>query len=218
IDAKFLHEYSKGIDKQFEEFLNRKLNFKEDFKNPVVDYIKNIKNFWINTQQTKFDVENFPSTDLIIDYCNYVLQTHFRLSNVFKTFKRKNQSNDNRVKIRLNDQILELMYNIMTDSFTLLTSLSIDNSTEKLKMNQDIQSKWGESFEQSFKELKNYLKKECLCIVQDEADVCPAVPPRNHRYAEERVDDRVYLPGELLIIIKITSYSSEVPSPCVGKE
>lgn len=116
--------------------------------------------FKINIQQTKFSSENLPSTDLIIDYCNYVFQSHFRLANVFKTFKRKNQSNDHRIKIRLNDQILELLYNIMTDSFTLITTFSIDDSNENLQVNQDIQSKWSESFENSFREVKNYLKNE----------------------------------------------------------
>lgn len=48
----------------------------------------------------------------------------------------------------------------MTDSFTLKTTFSIDDSNENLPINQEIQSKWGESFEQSFKEVKNYLKNE----------------------------------------------------------
>lgn len=49
----------------------------------------------------------------------------------------------------------------MTDSFTLMTTFSIDNSNEDLKINQDIQTKWSEMFEQTFRELKNYLKNEC---------------------------------------------------------
>ncbi|CAF0703833.1 unnamed protein product [Brachionus calyciflorus] len=160
IDAKFLHEYSKGIDKQFEEFLNRKLNFKENFKNPVVDYIKNIKNFWIETQCSKIVTDNLPSSDLIIDYCNYVLQTHFRLSNVFKTFKRKNQLEEVKLKAKLNDQILDLMYNILTDSLALITTFSLDDSSDEIKVDSNVRSRWSDVFEKSFKELKHYLKNE----------------------------------------------------------
>ena len=101
-----------------------------------------------------------PSSDLIVDYCNYVLQTHFRLSNAFKTFKLKNQSDDPRLKAKLNDQILDFMYNILTDSLALITTFSIDESTEKLNMDNVEKSKWSNLFEQYFKELKHYLKNE----------------------------------------------------------
>ena len=49
------------------------------------------------------------------------------------------------------------MYNILTDSLALITTFSIDESTEKLNMDNVEKSKWSNLFEQYFKELKHFL-------------------------------------------------------------
>lgn len=101
------------------------------------------------------------SSDQIIEYCNFLLQTHFRLSNVFKIIKHKDQLEDAKIKQKLNDQILGLIYNILTESLALNTQLSLDDQKEnEIEESREKEtSYWSEIFIKSFKELKNYFKK-----------------------------------------------------------
>lgn len=113
----------------------------------------------------------FLSNDLIIDYCNYVLQTHFRLANVFKLIDSKEKSHDLKIKMKSNEKILSLMYTILTESLTLITTFGVEDGTEAMgevgrqlsNMNtsyEESKSKWNDMFIDKFKQLKECLKSQ----------------------------------------------------------
>lgn len=88
----------------------------------------------------------------LIDYCNYFLQTHFRLVNAFKYFKQRNdhQAIDERIQTNI--------YNILTDSLALITTYSFEEGGQHGHISK---TKWNERFVAGFKEVRRLLKKTC---------------------------------------------------------
>ena len=76
--------------------------------------------------------------------------------NAFKLFKQWDQNQQH-----LDEKILGFIYNVITDSLSLVTSFAIeelssgnDNNNDQIK-----RSKWNESFVASFKELKRFMRQ-----------------------------------------------------------
>jgi hypothetical protein len=101
----------------------------------------------------------FIRNDLTIDYCNYLLQCHFRLANVFKLMSQREKLTD---PSRVNDKMLTLLYAILTDSLALKTTFTLAETdtanAERATSGQERKSKWQEMFILSFKELKKHLR------------------------------------------------------------
>jgi hypothetical protein len=98
------------------------------------------------------------SNDQIIDYCNYLLQTHFRLANVFKLTKQREQFDyeGEKQKSKLNERLLGLIYNVLTDSLALMAASLFD---EDRNDDHEKKSKWNELFVENFKNVKKSLKQ-----------------------------------------------------------
>lgn len=102
----------------------------------------------------------------IIDYCNYFLQTHFRLSNAFKLYRERQDQGRN-----YDDKILAFVYNIITDSLALIASFSFDDHQDDMETTTTAaatkedhiksvkKTKWNDLFVTSFKELKRFLRQ-----------------------------------------------------------
>lgn len=78
-----------------------------------------------------------------------MLQTHFRLGSVFKLLKHQQELQDKKLLAKINEQILSLMYSILTDSLGL-------NATSI--MTKEKTNEWNDSFIAKYKQLKSYFK------------------------------------------------------------
>ena len=80
-----------------------------------------------------------------------MLQTHFRLSTIFKLINHKDKLLEEKVKNKLNQQIVDLMYTILTDSLTLNGTGILDCYSGNKK------SEWGELLVNKFKKFRFFL-------------------------------------------------------------
>lgn len=96
----------------------------------------------------------------IIDYCNYLLQTHFRMESAFKMFGHSEQNSE---------RILSLVFNILTDSLALINTFSIEEAIAHSQLtgnhlgedggeSMKRRSNWNELFVASYKEMKRFMR------------------------------------------------------------
>lgn len=94
-----------------------------------------------------------------------MFQTHFRLSSAFRLFKQRADQPQS------DERILELVYNVLTDSLALVTTFTIEEHTEltdngdqhsstRGSVDEGIKrSKWNELFVASFKQFKRFMRQ-----------------------------------------------------------
>ena len=119
----------------------------------------------MNYQLLKFGEQNGTtlSSDLLIDYCNYALQAHFRLTNSFKLLQQQIYFRKNNC-----EKILNCFYNILTDSLALDATTNTmeekrrrDENGDETKCELKMSSAYSnESFILAFKQLKKYLHEQ----------------------------------------------------------
>ena len=80
-----------------------------------------------------------------------MLQTHFRLSTIFKLIAHQDKLFEDKVRSKLNQQIVEIMYSILTDSLTLNGTGILDCYSEKRK------SEWTDLLVNKFKKFRYFL-------------------------------------------------------------
>ena len=124
----------------------------------------------MNYQRLKFHDSAHAShpADLVIDYCNYALQSHFRLTNSLKLLQQQIYFRKNNT-----EKIAGLFYNILTDSLALDTISAEEASKDEISLleheGDETRSEHklsasysNESFIQAFKDVKKYLHEEDL--------------------------------------------------------
>lgn len=160
-----MEEYLSGIDHQFEDFL---LNTIQDTGlKPFREFIKLLENFWVECKNVRKSGSKWSQNEHIIDSCNYLLQTHFRLVTSFRLYKQRDQNQSIQL---VDNKILGFVYNVLTDSLALVTSFAIEeNSSSGGRDENDAagsgaaeikRSKWwSERFVASFKELKRFMRQ-----------------------------------------------------------
>ena len=103
---------------------------------------------------TTFTRTESGSSDVIIDGCNYLLQTHFRLANVLKLLTHQEKLHDEKLKHKLNHQLNELMYSILTDSLSLNSTGLLSCYSDKKK------AEWNDMLMNKFKKLRFFLQHQ----------------------------------------------------------
>lgn len=88
--------------------------------------------------------------DVILECCNYSLQTHYRLTHAFKSMEYEQKIDSKPIKVKLNHEIVGIIYEVLTDSMRMIKFLN--ESTSK-------REEWNERFLNTFKELKTDVKK-----------------------------------------------------------
>ena len=148
IEINFMQKYQKGIDKQYELYLNSLLvSYKENKEAPIVEFIECMQNFRLNCKSFKFN-----TIDLMIDYCNYLYQSNYRLTNACRFIDK--QSDRPHLGTSYCEQILMLLYNILTDSLafnTTATSYLNESVNDRLALKQST-----DLFILAFKKLKTF--------------------------------------------------------------
>jgi hypothetical protein len=95
----------------------------------------------------------FLTSDTIIDYCNYVFQSNYRLTNAIRYVEKEKETNQNYC-----EQILSILYNILTDSLALNKISNTDIDSESIEKRSIKEA--DEMFKLTFKEIKTYYKNK----------------------------------------------------------
>ncbi len=136
----------------------------------ILKYIKCIQDF------CKFKSESLDnkisSTDSLLDYANYLFQTHYRLASSFKLIDSLKKVQDEKIINKINEKLVEYVYNILTDTLAINNLSSEDDLDDDCDMNnKSLNSKtdnkclktvehWNELFINACQDIKaNYIIK-----------------------------------------------------------
>ena len=152
MDKKWLVAYVHGVDKQFERFARHQVDAAALSFRPFVACVHKFARFLRSQLGEHKRVELVMSNDMLIDYCNYLLQTHYRVVNMLKLIKSQEQlgAEAKRVRAQLDDKIVRFAYDVLTDTLSKNSTCFFfcdDTTTETLKY-------WNDLFTSTFKELK----------------------------------------------------------------
>lgn len=84
------------------------------------------------------------SHEILIDYCNHLLQANYRLAGVFKRIDSYQKINDPQIRKSLSSTIISQMYTLIIDMLTL----------------DDDGQKWSETFMSTLKLAHSYFKSQ----------------------------------------------------------
>ena len=138
----------------------------------ILKYIKCIQDFC--TFKSKSLDNKSTSTDSLLDYSNYLYQTHYRLTSSFKLIDSLKKVQDEKMIHKINEKIVEYVYNILTDTLAINNLSSEDdfdddcdtinkkslNSKSGNNNNSKSIEHWNELFINACQEIKsNYVIK-----------------------------------------------------------
>jgi hypothetical protein len=131
----------------------------------ILKYIKCIQDFCIF--KSKSLDNKTASTDSLIDYSNYLYQTHYRVTSCFKLIENLKKVQDEKIIHKINEKLVEYVYNILTDTLAINNLTSEDDLEDDCDSNKKIANNgsksiehWNELFLNACQDIKsNYIIK-----------------------------------------------------------
>ena len=142
VDVRYLHEYARGVGKQFSMFLNGSRFAAWPCVSQMEMFASAYRTFVAES------VLNEPSLYMVAEYCNFLLQTHIRLSEAFKWIGHFESAATEVAKTNLAEKITRLVYEVLVDVIALECIELIGGD------------KWKEVFNAAFKEFRAFLKSK----------------------------------------------------------